>query len=67
MNLFIASCVLMLLSGCASLKTPKDYSNDRDKEDSINWEYSSRNNMMDSPDGGNTFNSRNMNFIGVTY
>jgi len=67
MRLIIACCVLMILNSCATVKTPSDYSKDRLSEDSINWEYQSRNDMMDMPDGGDTFKNRNINFTGFTY
>lgn len=67
MRFIITLCLLILLSGCVTLKTPSDYSAQRNSEDNITWEYSARDDMMDLPDGGSTFKSRNINFIGVTY
>ena len=57
----------MTLSSCATIKTPSNYSNDRANEGKTRWEYQSRNDMMDMPDGGDTFRNRNMHIFGATY
>jgi len=56
----------VILSSCATIKTPEDYTAQRQAEDSIDWEYESKNNLLDSPDGSVYYN-RNMNLIGVEY
>lgn len=57
----------MTLCSCATIKTPSDYTNDRANEGKSRWEYQSRNDMMDMPDGGDTFKNRNMHIFGATY
>jgi len=60
--------MLIILSGCASCqyKSPKDYYNDRLKEDNINWGPNANNNMLNSPDGS-TYYNRRVEIFGATY
>lgn len=60
--------LFLFLSGCSSvsLKTPKEYYQDRMREDSINWVPNSRNNILDSQDGS-TYYNRNVEVFGATY
>lgn len=68
MQRFIICCLSTVLAGCSTtVRGPDYYSQNRLSEDSIGWEYNSRNDFMDMPDGGDTFKSRNMNIIGISY
>jgi len=60
--------VLIILSGCSTVqyKSPKQYYNDRLREDSINWGPNSRNNILDSQDGS-TYYNRDVQIFGATY
>lgn len=67
MRFIIACCLLMTLCSCASVKTPYDYSRDGSSEEGARSRYQSRNDVMDMPDGGDTFKNRNMHIFGATY
>lgn len=58
----------LLLSGCTTVqyKSPEDYYRQRQAEDSINFDFPSKNNMLDSPDGSSYYNRR-VEFFGATY
>ena len=62
-------CMVMmsvLFSGCASFKTPADYSNQRASSPSVEQNLSSKNNLLDSPDGS-VYHNRTMHIFGSTY
>jgi len=60
--------ILFILTGCSTVqyKSPKQYYNDRLREDSINWGPNSRNNILDSQDGS-TYYNRDVQIFGATY
>jgi len=67
MYVCLISLILICFSGCTTLKTPQNYAQNRLSEDNIGWEYKARDDFMSTPDGGDTFKSRNMNIIGAEF
>lgn len=62
-------CMVMmsvLCTGCVTYKTPADYSHQRASSPSAEQNFSSKNNLLDSPDGS-VYHNRTMHIFGSTY
>lgn len=57
---------LIILSGCSTVKTPETYYRERLREDSIDWGFKEKNNLLDSQDGSVYYN-RNVKIVGGEY
>jgi len=66
--MFYLLTLLIILTGCSTVqyKSPKQYYNDRLREDSVNWGPNANNNMLDSQNGS-TYYNRTVEIFGATY